>query len=322
VLLRVEACGVCHSDLHIQDGFFDLGGGRKVDLSRGRTLPLVLGHEIAGRVVALGEAASGVRVGDRRVVYPWIGCGTCALCGAGEEHACARPRALGVTADGGFADHVLVPHTRYLHEYGDVPTRLACTYACSGLTAYGALARVRARAEGRSLLVVGAGGVGTAAIAIARATLQTEILVADVDERKREAARSAGAAHAIDAKAPDAAKEVLRLTGGGAAAAIDFVGSESSASFAVSALGKGGRLAIVGLFGGAITLPVPWFPLRDIGIEGSYVGSPADMAGLMALVRAGRIAPIPLEGRPLEDAQRSLDDLRAGRIVGRVVLEP
>lgn len=322
VLVGVEACGLCHSDLHLQDGSFDLGGGRKVDLAKGRSLPLVLGHEIAGRVVALGESATGVAVGDRRVVYPWIGCGACDVCAAGGEHGCARPRALGITVDGGFADHVLVPSARYLYEFGDVPIALACTYACSGLTAFGALQRLRTRAEGRSLLVVGAGGLGMAALAIARAMLRTKIVVAEVDEKKRAAALDAGAVHALDPRADGAAREIVRVTEGGAAAAVDFVGSEASASFAFGALGRGGRLVVVGLFGGAMTIPVPMFPLRDVAIEGSYVGSPADMAALMELVRAGRIPPIPIETRPLARVQQSLEDLRAGRAAGRIVLQP
>jgi alcohol dehydrogenase/propanol-preferring alcohol dehydrogenase len=139
VLLRVSHCGVCHSDVHLHDGYFDLGGGDKLDLGRSIQPPRTLGHEIAGTVVALGPAAKGVAVGDRRVAFPWIGCGECGLCAAGQEHLCNRPQALGVNRDGGFADHVLVPHARYLIDYGSLPAEQACTYACAGLTAYSAL---------------------------------------------------------------------------------------------------------------------------------------------------------------------------------------
>lgn len=321
VLVRVRACGVCHSDLHLWEGHFDMGGGRKADLKGGRSLPFTLGHEILGEVVALGETASGVRSGDVRVVYPWIGCGACGLCQAGDEHLCLRSRALGVAEAGGYSDHVLVPHARYLFDPGEIAPEQACTYACSGLTAYSAIGKVKALAEGRSLLVIGAGGVGMAALGIAQAVLRTELVVADVDPEKLEAARAAGAARTVDAAAPDAAKQLVKATGG-VAAAIDFVGAEASAQLGLAALAKGGRLVVVGLFGGAMTVPVPLFPLRAIGIEGSYVGSPRELGELLTLARAGRVRPLPVTERPLAEAGRTLDDLRHGRVLGRVVLRP
>jgi len=321
VLLRVHACGVCHSDVHLWEGHFDMGGGRKADLRSGRELPFTLGHEILGEVVAVGDAVREVRVGDRRVVYPWIGCGACPSCAAGEEHLCMKSQALGVNVPGGYSDHVRVPHARYLFDPGSLPSELACTYACSGLTAYSALAKLRTTAQGRSLLVIGAGGVGMAGLAIARALMETTIVVADIDDAKLEAAKAAGADHAVNAREKDAAKQVLRITGG-AAAAVDFVGAESTAQLGLASLAKGGRLVIVGLFGGAMTVPVPLFPLRSIAIEGSYVGSPREMGELLALARAGRIRATSVSSRPLAEAGRALEELREGRILGRVVLRP
>ncbi|MEE2636351.1 MAG: alcohol dehydrogenase catalytic domain-containing protein [Acidobacteriota bacterium] len=118
VLVRIEACGVCHSDVHLRDGFFDLGAGKRLDLAKGRTLPLTLGREIAGVVADHGPDATDIEPGARRVVYPWIGCGKCDTCHAGDEHLCAQFRALGVLRDGGFSDHVLVPHPKYLFDFG------------------------------------------------------------------------------------------------------------------------------------------------------------------------------------------------------------
>ncbi|MDP6346704.1 MAG: alcohol dehydrogenase catalytic domain-containing protein, partial [Alphaproteobacteria bacterium] len=198
VLVRITGCGVCHSDVHIWDGYFDLGGGNKADVSRGHSLPFTLGHEIVGVVEAMGDGASGCQVGDAAVIYPWIGCGECAACQSGEENFCPKPRNLGVHKDGGYASHVVVPHGRYLYPYGDVPLELAATYACSGITAYGALKKVREQAEGRHLLIIGAGGVGLAGLMIAQAMLRTEIIVADIDPAKLAAAKDAGADHVID----------------------------------------------------------------------------------------------------------------------------
>ncbi len=319
VLLRVEACGVCHSDLHLQDGFFDLGGGRRLDLSKGRTLPLTLGHEIAGVAAACGPDAAGVDIGARYVAYPWIGCGGCNTCESGQEHLCPQPQALGVTRAGGFSDHVLVPHPRYLFEIGDLPVTLACTYACSGLTAFGAVRKVRPRVDGRPLVIIGLGGVGFAALRLAQALTDAAIVVADVDDAKLQAAAEAGA-DVVDARAADAAKRIRRATGGGAAAAIDFVGSESSAGLGLGVLATGGLLVLVGLFGGELRASLPLWPLRNLTVQGSYVGSLAEMRELMRMAAAGRAPSIPIAPRPLADAQAALDDLRAGRAVGRIVL--
>ena len=170
VLLRVTGCGVCHSDLHLWEGFFDLGGGKKLPVGSGEgALPLTLGHEIAGEVIALGPEASGVALGDKRVVFPWIGCGACAYCQRGEEHLCGKSRALGVARPGGYSDRILVPHARYLLDYTGMPTELACTFACSGLTAYSALKKIGRLSESEPLLIVGAGGVGLAGVRLAKA---------------------------------------------------------------------------------------------------------------------------------------------------------
>jgi len=322
VLVHVDACGVCHSDVHLWEGYFDLGGGNKLDVSRGRPLPFTFGHEIVGEVVALGSQASGAAVGDRRVVYPWIGCGSCPVCASGQEHLCPASLALGVGRAGGYADHVIVPHARYLHAYGDLPAALAGTYACSGITAYSALAKTRELVAGRHLLLIGAGGVGMSGLAIAREVLDTEIWVADIDDAKLEAARQAGADHVVKSSDPAALQEVMGGTGGGAAAAVDFVGAESSSSFGWSSLARGGKLVIVGLFGGSFHAPLPFFPIKAVTVQGSYVGSPGEMGELMDLARAGRIPAIPVETRPMDQVTRTLEDLREGRIVGRVAVQP
>ena len=322
VLLRITASGVCHSDLHLSDGFFDLGGGRKADITRGRPLPFTLGHEIVGEVAAVGENVSDVAPGDRRIAYPWIGCGTCPICARGEEHICPKPAQLGVHVDGGYASHVMVPHSRYLYDYGDVATELACTYACSGITAFGALDKVREIATGQHLLIVGAGGVGLAGLMIAQAVMGCEIIVADIDDEKLEAAKAAGAAQVINPSDDGARKQVMAMTGGGAAAVVDFVGSGPSSQFAMSCLAANATMVVVGLFGGSFDFSVAMLPLKNITLRGSITGSPEQMRQLMDLVKAGKVKPLPVAARGMAEAQTTLEDLRAGRIVGRVVLVP
>ncbi len=325
VLLRVRACGVCHSDLHLVDGFFDLGQGQRLDLAKGMPLPLTLGHEIAGDVVAAGPLAEGAPLGQPRVAYPWIGCGACPSCRRGVEQHCDRPRALGVSRHGGFSDHVLVPHPRYLFEHGTLPRAFAATLACSVLTAYSALRKAAPITHDQPLLIIGAGGVGQAAISIACAMFGVGPVVADIDPAKREAALAAGASEAVDPQDPqtqELRRRLLRQTDGGFAAAVDFVGMPATAELGLSTLRKGGRLIVVGLFGGALSLALPTLPLRGVSVAGSYVGSLDEMAQLMALARSGVIAPLPIETRTLDQVRATLADLRQGRIRGRAVLLP
>jgi D-arabinose 1-dehydrogenase-like Zn-dependent alcohol dehydrogenase len=323
VLMKVGACGVCHSDVHLWEGYFGMGGDRKLDTRASqKELPFTLGHEIVGEVVALGPDASDVSVGDKRVVYPWIGCGECAVCKRGDEQLCNRPAAIGVNVDGGYADHVMVPHPKYLHDFGDASAAVACTYACSGLTAYSALKKVMSRAEHGYLLIVGAGGVGLNGVTIAQAIMETDIIVADIDPAKLEAAKAAGADQVVDNRESDAAKQVMKITHGGALAVVDFVGNEASARFATGCVAKGGLAVIVGLMGGELRMALPMIPLKNMGIQGSYTGRPDEMAELMALVRQGKVKPLPVTEHKLDEVAQMVEDLRDGKIVGRVVVTP
>jgi D-arabinose 1-dehydrogenase-like Zn-dependent alcohol dehydrogenase len=322
VILRVGSCGVCHSDVHLHDGYFDLGQGNKMDLTRAMNLPRAMGHEIAGTVVAVGPDAQGVAVGDQRVVYPWLGCGSCTVCLAGEEQICAKPRALGIQQDGGFADHVVVPHAKYLVDYGDLPEEQACTYACSGLTGYGALKKVGTLGQDDPLLIIGAGGVGLSGIRLAAQMFARPPIVAELDKSKWDVARAAGAGELIDPSAAGAGRELFQATGGGVAAVVDFVGASSSFEFGYNALRKGGTLVVVGLFGGSVSFSPTNLVMRAVNVRSSYVGSLADMNELMAIARAGKLPPLPLTSQPLAQATQALDDLRAGRIKGRTILKP
>jgi D-arabinose 1-dehydrogenase-like Zn-dependent alcohol dehydrogenase len=323
VLVRVESAGVCHSDVHIWDGYFDLGGGQKVTLGqRGVTLPFTMGHEVAGEVVARGPQAMGIEIGRRYAVYPWIGCGTCAVCRRGDELLCLTPRTLGTRTAGGYGSHVVVPHARYLVDYGTVPQPLAATYTCSGITAFSALKKIRDHVDvGDHFLIIGAGGVGGQAVHIGPAYLGGRMLVADIDAAKRAHAIEMGAAGVIDNGAGDALQQVLQLSGGGVAGAIDFVGSPRTMEFGIAALRKGGKLVMVGLYGGAASVSTVLFPFKMMAIEGSYVGTLPDLKELLELAQAGKIPPIPIETRDIARATDSLADLKSGgKVRGRVVM--
>jgi alcohol dehydrogenase len=320
VLVRIERCGVCHSDLHVQDGYFRLGGDKQLDITKGRALPFTLGHEIAGVVERAGPDAVGAKPGDKAAVYPWIGCGQCVACRHGEENNCAAPRHLGVYLDGGFASHVLVPHPRYLIDYAPLSAAFAGALMCSGLTSYAALQRLGDRADRGPALLIGLGGVGSMGFALARALFGTAPLVADIDPAKRTAALAAGAAGAFDPADPGARKAVLAASNGGVYAVADFVGSDSSLTFATSVLARGGKVVVTGLIGGGFSTAVAMFPIKAMTIEGTLTGTLAQAREVVALAQSGKVAPIPIRERPMRDAQAALDDLRAGKVAGRVVL--
>ncbi len=321
VLVEISHCGVCHSDLHMIDGYFDLGDDRKLDVTAGRELPFTLGHEIAGDIIATGPDAGDVTIGDACAVYPWIGCGECERCVEGDEHLCNTTHHLGITVDGGYASHVLVPHPRYILDISGIDRKIAGSLMCSGITAYGALKKALSNVRSGPLMIVGAGGVGMMGLQLAKALHDGPIAVADISEEKREAARQAGADFVFDPSDAGARKDVFKSCGA-CDAAIDFVGAEASLKFAQSIVGKAGLIVVAGLLGGKFTTPIPMFALKPFSIHGVFVASLNDARELLDLVRKGKIAPIPVQTRPLEEANQALDDLRAGKVVGRLVLTP
>ncbi len=322
VLMRITRCGVCHSDLHIWDGYFDLGGGKRFYVKeRGCIPPFTMGHEPLGIVEALGPRARGVKVGTRRLIYPWLGCGQCDVCKAGQDNYCPKRRPLGVSRPGGYGTHVVVPHPKYLIDSGGVDEAFAATLACSGLTAQSAINKLPQLGPKDRVAVVGCGGVGLIAVSILRAAGRRNIVACDVDPAKLAAAQKLGAKRLLDTRAPDAAKQLSALAEGKLKAAIDFVGLPATASLGIAALANGGRLVLVGLFGGEITLSLPPIAQRAIGIVGSYVGNLAELKQVVALAKKRRLKPMPVETRPAAEVNRTLEELKAGHILGRVVLD-
>jgi len=326
VLLEVTHCGVCHSDLHLWEGSFDLGRGRRLSLAqRGLQLPMVLGHEIVGRVVKLGPDApsvadGGVALGDVRIVYPWIGCGTCDRCRADEDNLCQVQTALGIARPGGYATHVLAPHPRLLVDFGAIDPALAATYACSGITVMAAIRKVMPLPPDEPLLIFGAGGLGLAAVAVLVALGHRRIVVADIDQAKRDAAMAEGASAVVDAGASDVPAAILAACGGPLGAVIDLVNNSATSEAAFAVLRKGATLVQVGLFGGSLDLPLVVMAQRELSLRGSYVGSPKDLRALVELARQGKLKPSPVRTVKPEAVNEVFAGLRAGRIVGRVVL--
>jgi D-arabinose 1-dehydrogenase-like Zn-dependent alcohol dehydrogenase len=323
VLLRVLAAGVCHTDLHLWEGYYDLGAGKKLRLSdRGVQLPLTMGHENVGEVVAIGSNVRGLELGSRCVVYPWIGCGTCALCRRGQENYCPSPRFIGIFRPGGYGEYLLVPDSRYLLDIGNLRPEQAALYACSGVTVFSALRKLGELIAEEPILIVGAGGLGLMCLSLLKALNGRGAIVAETDPSKRQAALQAGALAAVDSRTADATQQIRAAAGGPLAAVIDFVGAPQTAQLGLDVLRKGGRLMLVGLFGGELRLSLPLIPMRAITIQGSYVGNLGELKELLQLAERRRIEPIPVSARPMADATRALSEMKAGRLLGRAVLVP
>jgi D-arabinose 1-dehydrogenase-like Zn-dependent alcohol dehydrogenase len=328
VLIKVKAAGVCHSDLHIWEGGYDLGHGRKpLSLKdRGVSLPRTMGHETVGEIVAFGpdvkDSDKGdLKVGDVTLVYPWLGCGQCQTCLSEGENMCLKPASLGVYCDGGYADHMTVRHPKYLLNLKGLDPVTAAPYACSGVTTYSALRKVE-KDFNTPIVIFGAGGLGLMALSLLKAMGGKGAIVVDIDARKREAAEKAGALATVDGKAPDALEQLVKKAGAPIRAAIDLVGNAQTTQLGFDCLSKGGKLVIVGLFGGGATFPLPLIPIKAITIQGSYVGNLRETQELLDLVRAKKIPPIPVTTVPLAKANDALLDLQKGRLVGRAVLTP
>lgn len=325
VLVKVSAAGVCHTDLHLWEGHYDLGGGKKLTLAeRGIKPPLTLSHEIVGEVVSAGPGvgADQIKPGRVALLHPWIGCGECAACQRGEENICIKPQALGIARPGGFAEYVIVPHPRYLVDIDGLDPACAAPLACAGVTTYSALKKFGERIKTDPVVIIGAGGLGLMAIEVLKALGGKGAIVVDLDAAKRDAALAAGALMAIDAKAADAVAQIQQATGGGARAVLDLVGATPTVTLGMACSARGGHVVICGLMGGDLTLALPVIPMRPLTLQGSYVGTLKELQELVDLVKQTGMKPIPVTQRPLSQANEALQDLHHGRIVGRTILVP
>jgi len=322
VRLRLCYCGVCHSDVHVRAGYFNMGGGQRANYAdRGYSLPVTIGHEPLGVVDAIGSEVTEVEIGQTYLAYPWTGCGKCRFCARGEDNLCQAPAYIGIGRQGAFATHLLVPDPRYLIDCSGIDPAQAATLACSGLTAYAAVRKLGDIDPQDWVAVIGCGGLGLTGISVLRGLGHERIIACDIDEAKLTAAAERGVQHTINLSAGDGEQQLLAISPGGVYGIVDFVGSESTAGLALPSLRSGGRIVLVGLFGGGLTVPLPLFGTRGIALIGSRMGTLEDLQEIVELVRQGKVEPAPVQLRALEDANRCLDDIEAGTITGRIVLD-
>ncbi len=323
VLVRVTAAGLCHSDLHVQKGYMDLGQeGRLTFAERGATLPMTFGHEIAGIVEAVGGDVTGVNCGQQILVFPWIGCGDCEACDDDRESDCSAMRIIGLKQKGGFATHCLVEHEKFLVDIEGLDAADVVPHACSGLTVFNALEKIGSLREGEWLALIGCGGLGLNAIAIASALGFANIIAIDIDDAKLDAARQMGAAKALNSRSENALAELQSLADNRLMAIIDTFGGVETGRLAVRALAKAGQYLLVGQAGGDFQMPQVWLPQKAMTVRGSHVGNSAQLRELIDMVRAGKIKQMPIERRPLSSINQAVADLEEGRVTGRIVFHP
>ncbi len=311
VLIKVEACGVCHSDLHVADGDW-------TQFARIIKRPLILGHEIAGHVVEQGEDVQGLSVGDR-VGVPWLywSCGECDLCREGCENLCVKQKITGVTVDGGYAEFVKAPSSHATRIPAALSSVEAAPLFCAGLTVYRALKKAGVL-RGRRLGVFGIGGLGHLALQIGR-ELGAETIAVDISDEKLALAKSLGASATFNTANTEAGKELKRQ--GGVHLALVTSASGVAYETAFYALRPTGTLLVVGLPAERICFPPIMMAATEVSIYATAVGTRRDLAELLAM-GAERKLHCQVTTRPLTQANDVLEELRRGRVSGRIALVP
>jgi propanol-preferring alcohol dehydrogenase len=311
VLVRIGGAGACHSDLHVKSGEIP-----------GLQTPLLMGHENAGWVEALGPGAVGFEVGEAVVVFGGWGCGHCRYCLGGQEQLCDTTRWGGMGPAGGYAEYMLVPSTRHLLPAAGLDPAEAAPLTDAALTPYSAVKKTLPKlVPGTTAVMVGAGGLGQYALQFLKILSPAKVVVVDTSADKRASALKLGADHVVDPTDADAGEQIREATGGeGAAVAIDLVGVDATMALAASSLGRQGLFVLVGLAGGSF--PFSFFNLpSEATMTSSNWGSRNELEEVLALARTGRLVST-IEQRPLQDINEVFTRLAAGQVEGRAVLIP
>jgi len=324
VLIKVQSSGVCHSDVHAWEGYYEgIDGQTLKTTDRGIKYPLTPGHEFAGIVDSLGDQAEGFSKNEKVLVYPWIGEGLCPACRIGQENLCDKHRSLGIYTDGGYAEYALVPSYKYLVKLGDdMDTDTSAPLSCAGLTSYGAVKNANLKPDD-NVVIVGTGGLGLMAIQLTKAVTGAKIIAVDLDDQKLDVAKKNGADIIINSKQEDPVKVIMELTDKlGADAVIDFVNASKTVETDMQFLRRRARLVLVGLFGGELKLSLVSMPTRAYRLIGSYTGTISDLIELVSLAKRGVIKTVVSQRFKLEQATEALSMLKEGKIIGRGVINP
>ncbi len=311
VLVKILGAGVCATDLHAIEGLMEPAGLKP---------PVVLGHENAGRVEAVGDEVLNVKPGDEVLIYPPHSCGVCVACRRANDMHCERHQFVGLTVDGGFAEYVVVEERSIVKLPEGVDPVATAPHADAGITAYHAVKKVESQLlPGSTAVVVGVGGVGHIAIQLLREMGTADVIAVDPKTDRQRLATELGADDAVGADA--AADSIRELTDGrGAEVVLDFVGNDETHAGGIEMLARGGTYAIVG-YGGTLSVPSAAMVGQELAACASLVGSWIDLWEIVQLHARGRII-LKSETHPLDDVNEVLDRLREGDVLGRAVLVP
>jgi propanol-preferring alcohol dehydrogenase len=309
VLIEVEACGVCHSDLHIAEGDW-------TQLLKIIKHPLIPGHEVVGKVVEKGADATGINIGDR-VGVAWIHwtCGKCDMCKEGRENLCSSQVITGAMVDGGYAEFIKAKASHVAKVPASLSSEQAAPLFCAGLTVYRAIKNARIK-PGDRVAVFGVGGLGHLAVQIACA-IGGDVTAVDLSDDKLEFARSLGARRTLNAKTQNVIKEFRSM--GGAHTAIVTSGAKAAYDLAFSSLRGSGTLVVVGM--PSENLSFPAILMREMKIVASATGTREDLREVLEFAASGKVH-CQIETRPLDQINNVFDQMREGQIAGRIVLVP
>lgn len=311
VLVRVTASGMCHTELHFQSGLLDLG-----------VAPMTVGHEVVGVVEQVGPGVGAERVGERVIVYYYLGCGQCEHCRVGDEHLCPALRAeYGFVSDGGYAEYVTVPARNAVVLPDSISDVDAAPIGCGVTTAVHAL-KLAEPAAGEWVVVYGVGGVGFGLVQLARAR-GARVIGVGRNPKKLARARELGAEATIDAAKEPVAERIRALTAGaGADVVFECVGTAESMKESSAALGRRGRLVFIGYSFDSFTVHPIQLVVFEQRIMGSVGATLQDLHEAVDLVARGVVRTIVDRTLPLERYQEGLEALERGELVGRAVLTP
>jgi propanol-preferring alcohol dehydrogenase len=309
VLLKVAACGVCHSDLHLAEGDWP-------QMMKIIKKPLILGHEVVGEIIEKGSDVTNVNLGDR-VGVAWIhyACGECEMCLEGNENLCPKQQITGATVDGGYAERMKAKASHVVKVPDSLTSEEAAPLFCAGVTVYRAIKKAAIQ-KGQRVAIFGIGGLGHLAVQIAT-SFGAQVIAIDVSDEKLAFARSLGAAQTINAATE---KTVQRMAGlGGAHVAIVTSAAKAAYDAAFYSLRPGGTIAVVGLPAEPLSFPAIAMVAREAHIFASAVGTRQDVREVLELAAAGKLK-CQIETRPLDQVNEIFAEMRQGKLSGRVVL--
>ncbi|MGX7013457.1 alcohol dehydrogenase AdhP [Vagococcus silagei] len=307
-LLKMECCGVCHTDLHVKNGDFGDVTGR------------VLGHEGIGRVVEVGSDVTSLKIGDRAsVAWMFEACGKCEYCVNGQETLCRSVINAGYTADGGMAEECIVTADYAVKVPDGLGSAEASSITCAGVTTYKAIKESNVK-PGQWIAIYGLGGLGNLALQYAKEVFNCKVIGLDVNDLQLDFAKELGADVVINPAKEDAAKKIIELTDGGAHGAVVTAVSKAAFNSAVDCVRAAGTIVAVGLPSESMDLNIPRLVLDGIKVVGSLVGTRNDLAEAFQFGAEGKVVP-KVHMRPLEDINDIFDEMIDGKIKGRMVID-